>query len=331
VTAGYWLVVSGMAHRIWAAALGLPMLWSQASTAQAQEAETAVANPEPAVALVERGIALRRTGEDAAALPLFQEAERLDPESVRIKVHLAATHQALGEWEAADRYLTAALQNPSHPYIQRHESTLATARRTIDSHMGSLRVLGGPQGTQVRLNGRLVGTLPMDETIRAEAGIYSLEATLPGHYSVTRSVALAGGAASRESIQLAPLTSRTPTKEQPSAWGGANWLTWTFGGLAVGAGAVTVFSWLTRERHADNWNDDADCLAPGRTREQLCGDDLDAGKRAETGMWIGGGATVALAAASVATLWFSGDDTETSATALGCGVGWSQVTCRGHF
>jgi hypothetical protein len=90
---------------------------------------------------------------------------------------------------------------------------------------------------------------------------------------------------------------------------------------------VTVFSWATRERHAD----DGDCLAPGRTREQLCGNELDAGKRAQTGMWIGAGATVALAAASLAALWFTGDDTETGTTALGCGAGWSQVACRGQF
>jgi hypothetical protein len=308
------------------------MLCSQASTARAQEATEATGtSPERALALVERGIALRRTGDDAAALPLFQEAERLDPDSVRIKVHLAAAHQALGEWEAADRYLTAALHDPTDPYIQRHESTLATARRTIDGHMGSLRVLGGPRGTQVRLNGRLVGTLPMEQTIRAEAGIYSLEATLPGHYPVTRSVALAGGAASRESIELTPLGRQTQPGEKASTGGRASWLTWTFGGLALGAGAVTVVSWAMRERHADRWNDDADCLAPGRTREQLCGDELDAGKRAETGMWIGAGATVALAAASVATLWFTGDDAETGTAALGCGVGWSQVACRGHF
>jgi tetratricopeptide (TPR) repeat protein len=298
----------------------------------AEPAEPAEPGAEDAASLVEKGIALRHAGEDAQALPLFERAEKLDPSSVRVKVHLAAAHQALGEWEEADRYLTAALQDPTDAYIQRHERTLAAARRTIDGHIGTLRLIGGPPGTEVRLNGRLLGTLPLGQTIRVEAGIYSLEATLPGHYPVTRSVALAGGTSTRESIQLALLSAPSSGGEQVRASsGGSNWLTWTFGGLALGAGAATAVAWTIREKHANAWNDDSQCLIPGRTRESVCGDELDAGKRAETGMWIGAGATLVFAVASVSTLWFNGDSSEAPSAALGCGLGLGQIACSGRF
>jgi tetratricopeptide (TPR) repeat protein len=288
-----------------------------------------------AAALVERGIALRRTGDDAEALELFQRAEQLDPESTRILVHLAATHQALGEWEEADGYLTRALAHPEDAYIQKHQATLAAARHTIDGHIGLLELAGGPRGTEVRLNGRLLGTLPIEQTLRVKAGIYTLEARLPGHYPVTRSVALAGGVLVRESIDLPPLSPRgagTTRADEPSeATAGRNWLGWTFAGLAVGAGVATGAAWLTREQHADTWNDDDQCLRPGLTREQACGEERSAGERANTWMLIGATTTGALAAAAVVSYWVSRPDEEAPTSALSCGVGLGLVQCAGRF
>jgi tetratricopeptide (TPR) repeat protein len=285
--------------------------------------------------LVTRGIALRRSGEDARALELFQQAEQLDPESARVRVHLAATYQALGEWEAADRYLTRALENPADPYIEKHQATLASARHTIDEHIGSIEIVGEPRGTQIRLNGRLVGTLPIARAVRVKAGIYTLEAQLPGHYPVTRSVALAGGVLVRESVELSPLGSGVGQfqAEDKSAGTSSNrsWLTWTFAGLAVGAGVGTGIAWAKREQHADAWNDDDQCLSPTQTREQLCGNERKDGERAETWMWVGTAATGTFAAAAVVSYFLNKDDADASSTALSCGVGLGEVLCAGRF
>jgi hypothetical protein len=287
--------------------------------------------------LITKGIALRRAGEDARALELFQQAERLQPDSTRVQVHLAASYQALGHWEAADRYLTLALADPSDPYIQKHQGTLAAARRTIDGHIGSLQLVGGPRGTEIRLNGRLVGTLPIAQTLRIEAGIYTLEARLPGHYPITRSVALAGGALARESITLSPrgadVRPVVAADERPVEEGSSRltWLPWTFTGLAVGAGVVTVAAWAQRERHVDRWNDDSECLRPGQTRGDVCAEERRDGDRAETWMWIGAATTGAFAAASVVTFWLGDRSKEEPMSALRCGVGFAQIGCAGQF
>lgn len=285
--------------------------------------------------LIDKGIALRRAGNDARALELFQRAERIEPDSTRLRVHLAAVYQALGNWEAADRYLTLALQDPGDPYVQRHQAVLANARRTIDGHIGSLELTGGPRGTEIRLNGRLVGTLPLQEPLRVQAGIYALEARLPGHYPVTRSIALPGGALARESIELSPLTGQarsiSSAEQEAEPAQPTPWLPWTLAALSAGAGVGTVAAWAIRERHVTNWNDDEQCLRPGETRGETCAGERRAGNRAETWMWISAGTTGAFAAASLVSFWLSEKNEEQDPTALSCGVGLGRVACSGRF
>jgi len=321
-------------HRL-AACLAVAVLTSPFA-AFAREPAESEDSTSSASALVERGIALRRAGDDLGALELFQQAEQLEPGSTRVKVHLAANYQALGQWEQADKYLTQALQDPNDPYVLRHQATLASAREAVDRHIGLLQLSGSPAGTEVRLNGRPIGTLPLARTVRVAAGIYTLEAHLTGYYPVTRSVALGGGALVRESLELTPLAGATRPaaagRDTPRAASSqATWLPWVLGGLALGAGAATVGAWAIREQHASRWNDDEQCLGPTRTREQLCGNEIRDGERAQNVMWIAGSATAAFATATVVTLWFQSDSREAPLEALGCGLGIGQLRCAGRF
>jgi hypothetical protein len=214
---------------------------------------------------------------------------------------------------------------------------LASARRRIDAHIGSIEVSGGPPGAQIWLNGRLIGSLPLEETVRIEGGIYTLEARLPGHYPVTRSVAIAGGSLVRETVRLQRVSAASDEAApvdvaRPQRSGSPEWLTWALAGVTVGAGAATAYAWTVREGHADNWNDDDACLRQGRTREQVCSGELDAGKRAETWMWVGGVTTGAFAAATLVSYALQGDEGPIEVTAgVDCGLGWNQVLCAGRF
>jgi hypothetical protein len=308
---------------------------SLAGPIPAAEPTNAQREQDSADALIEQGIALRRSNDDEQALDLFRRAEQLAPDSMRVKVHLAAAYQALGQWEEADHYLSAALANPADPYVQRYRSTLATARQVIDRHMGTLQLSGGPPGTEVRLNGRTITTLPMRQPVRLAAGIYTLEARLAGHYSITRSVTLTGGALSRESISLAPFDRTAPPaplEDPPPTRNGVSWLTWTFGGLALGAGALTVGAYIVREQHADRWNDDSVCTSPSQTREQLCGKELESGQEAQTWMWVGGISMLAFTGAAITSLWLGNEQrSQEPELSLRCGVGLAQLSCTGRF
>src|SRR5687767_907394 len=76
-----------------------------AAAAGAQVSTDGADNPE-ADRYVTEGIAMRAEGKDAEALKLFEKAAELDPGSVRVRIHLATVHQALGNWLLADDYLT---------------------------------------------------------------------------------------------------------------------------------------------------------------------------------------------------------------------------------
>jgi hypothetical protein len=321
--------------------LSLVLLGASPSPVGAEPAESEAEGDTSSKAvdeLVARGREQRQAGNDAAALELFRRAEELQPTSTRLRVHLAAAYQALGQWEAADRYLSLALEDPTDPYVEKHRDILAEARASIDTHMASLDVMGGPAGAQVLLSGRVLGTLPLKAPIRVEAGIYTLEARLAHHYPVTRSVAMAGGALVREQISLVPMARDEGMRSAgaaPSKLSGATWVPWTFAGLAAGAGAVAIVGWAERERYAKRWNDDSECLRPNLMRGDVCADERLSGQRAETWMWIGTAGAGVFAAASVLSFWLVGDNEpereQTPTAEMSCGVGLGQLQCAGRF
>ena len=285
--------------------------------------------------LIAKGIEARKAGEDARALDLFQRAEKLTPDSARVRVHLAATYQALGDWEAADHYLALALNASADPYVQANQGILTSARRSIDAHIGTLEISGGPPGTEVWLNGRSIGTLPISKKLRIQAGSYTLEARRQGYYPLSRSVTLAGGGLVRESVQLGREIQTEPASPPPepsaSTASDTRWLTWTFAGLTAVAGGTTVVAWTARERHVENWNDDRRCLRQGQTRGDVCRSEHEAGDRAQTWMWIGGVATGVFAAATLVSYSLGSKGSEQNESALSCGIGLGQALCSGRF
>jgi hypothetical protein len=313
--------------------------------AQAQDkaaAEAPSGNPE-VEALVQRGIELRRAGKDDEALVAFQEAEKLAPTLVRTRVHVAATHQALGHWLEADEYLRGVLSEPEDPYVERHRATLERALEYVDRHIGELEVSGGPDGASVRLNGRELGTLPLSRAVRVPVGTYELQVSHEGYYDVRRPVVLTNRGVVRESVDL----TRTPPPPPPSAaqaptrglsevdrgGGSPRWLSWSLTGLAVGAGATTTVALLLRERHASNWNS-TDCLQQGFSRGDVCRDELDSGRTAERIAYVSGVATALFAAGAIVSWSLDGGTSEAPESAeleTRCGLTFGGAMCKGAF
>lgn len=325
--------------------LGSTALAPQTAHAQTQEradAETPSGNPE-VEALVQRGIELRRAGKDDEALLAFQEAEKLAPTLVRTRVHVAATHQALGHWLEADEYLRGVLSEPEDPYVERHRTTLERALEYVDRHIGELEVSGGPAGATVRLNGRELGTLPLSRAVRVPVGTYELQVSHEGYYDVRRPVVLTNRGVVREAIDLA----KTPPPPPPSAdpapargpsevdrgSGSPRWLSWSLTGLAVGAGATTTVALLLRERHASNWNSN-DCLQQGFTRGDVCRDELDSGRTAERIAYVSGVATALFAAGAIVSWSLDGGSSQPPESAMletRCGLTFGGAMCKGAF
>jgi hypothetical protein len=178
----------------------------------------AVADPAAdAEAAIKRGIELRRRGDDARALEEFKAACAL-VRSPRALGQLGFAEQALGRWRDAEQDLGQALAGASadDAWIKKNRATLERSRASVSAHLGSLEVLGGPEGAEIRVEGRLAGRLPLPGPLRVAAGTVGVEVRAEGHLATSRSVTIAAGELSRETVNLqrvSPLAiaSRAPT------------------------------------------------------------------------------------------------------------------------
>ncbi len=290
--------------------------------------------------LVQEGIELRQAGNDEAALTIFLRALEENPDSVRIQAHVALAAQATGRWLEADRYLREVFRHAQDPYVKRHRDALNRAQEIVDARIGSLSIEGSPDGAEVRLNGRVIGTLPFTEPARVLAGSYTLEVVADGYFSETRSLVIEGGMNAREHFELNKGTKRdiqaaaqesagaqdTPGLSRGVKWGIA------MSSLSVAALSGALVAYFVRENRAERWNDDSRCLAPGRTRGDVCGDERDGAERAERAAIASMALAGAFAAAAIVSFTVGKNDKERAeGQATSCGVGLGQVSCRGHF
>jgi hypothetical protein len=292
--------------------------------------------------LVQHGIELRRAGNDVEALLVFEDALALAPTSARVKVHISAAHQALGQWVEADRYLSEALRAGDDPYIRRHRAALEKAYAFLDQRLGSLDVVGGPEGSELVLSGRSIGRLPLAEPLRVPIGSYVLEVRKTGYFSVVRPIAVGGGSLLRESVMLGRREPASPTWTAQTvehstggddeARGSPRWLTWTLTGAGIGAAALSAVAFEMREKHASTWNGSG-CLQPGLARGQVCPDELDGGRSAER--WgIGASIVSGVLLGGAAASWLLERRAPSEDPSLGldgCGIDVAGASCFGSF
>jgi len=301
-------------------------------------------DPASLEALIQEGIRLRRDGEDEKALEVFRQAERLQPSSVRVLLHLATAAQAAGHWVEADTYIRRVFDYRDDPYYRRYQSDISAVEQLIASRVGRFQVVGSPAGAEVRLNGRVVGRLPMDEPYRLEAGNYQLEVVSQGHYALRRTQRVPGGVLTREVVDLGTETltaesaARVGEDAGPQPWWEERWVGWTLAGVGVASALTAGVAFVAREQQASQWNDDSRCVLPnGGTREQQCGGDYGDARMAErigttaaVGALLFGGAAVAHF-----TLFGSRDNSESSSARAtldaDCAPGWLGVSCKGTF
>jgi hypothetical protein len=315
------------------------LVW--AGMANAEPPSDASAAETDVDSIVQRGIDLRRDGQDTEALAVFEDALARAPQSNRVKVHLAATHQALGQWLEAERYLSEALSDNDDPYIRRHRATLEKAYDFVDQRLGKLDVVGAPAGAELLLSGRHLGQLPLRYPVRVPIGSYVLEVRKEGYYSISRPISIGGRSLLRESVELSQRETSSPVFSMNAGadasgvedrGGSPRWLTWTLTGAGIGAAVGSVVAFSIREQHADRWNSSA-CMASGLTRGEVCPGELDSGRSAERwgiGMAVLSG--VLLGGAATSYVLERHERHPTTALSLdGCGIAGAGASCFGSF
>lgn len=247
-----------------------------------------------AVALVERGIQLRREHRDAEALDLFRQALEFET-SARTRAQIALAEQALGQWVNAEKDMNEALAQTDDAWIRGHTDALDDALAAIRHHLGTLSVESNLPGAELWVNGAQAGTLP-GSPLRIAAGDVEYELRFAGHPPVRRRVKVAPEASVHEIVEVAALNdvpesvpaarvdggppvppqlaskaldvAPAPTFDPGTARRAIAW------GLPGGAGALltaAVAAQVVREESAAHYNDDALCFKPGLSRDAVCG------------------------------------------------------------
>jgi hypothetical protein len=218
--------------------------------------------------LIAEGLGLRERGQDLEALARFERAYELRAVP-RTMAQRGLAEQALGRWLDAELHLESALETKNDAWIKQHRRTLETSLASVRSRLGTIQVQGGQPGAEVRLEGKLVGRVPLAAPLRAIAGQVTLEVSLDGYYPVRREVAVTGGSISTETIELvaapapapmaAPaglpeppptqLVAAVPVPQSSAADGGSvrrlpAWVFWTGLGASAVLGGVTIWSGL---------------------------------------------------------------------------------------
>ncbi|MEZ4410235.1 MAG: hypothetical protein R3A52_27715 [Polyangiales bacterium] len=303
--------------------------------------------------LLREGLARRPAGAAAAALNRFEAAWAIS-QSPRVAAQLGLTHQALGHWVEADRFLRLALADESDPWVRRNLAQLNGALQVVRTRVGEIDLVGAPAGAEVVVDGFVRGTLPLDAPLRVPTGTVTVEVRAAGHVSTVRRLVVEPAASLREEISLAPepppppppptpppapvVTAPEPApaplpapRPAPRAQTTRSAATRTLGVtlLASGGAAVLfgVVAAVLRETTAADYNDR--CPAPSPSLSPECTDLLDAESAWGAARWVGVSAGVALMAGGVAALMLGSSTGRHRAWA--CGVGLRSASCEVRF
>lgn len=165
---------------------------------------------EESSALIREGVMLRRAGDNAAALEVFQRAYALHP-TPRAAAQIALAHQALGDWVEAEAKLMRVLEDREDRWIARHRNVLEMALQTIRDHLGTLHIEVNVEGAAIQVDGNHVGESPLADGLRAPAGTIELKVHAEGYAPVERAVQIPARGQVHEAVLLQRAHDATPS------------------------------------------------------------------------------------------------------------------------
>lgn len=333
----------------------LPLFLSVLSVATSASAQDAEAH-------VQRGVELRRAGDDEGALAEFRAAYELD-QTGRVLGQMGFAEQALGMWVEAATHLGAALAT-SHEWVESHRAPMVEAFELVVTRVGRLEVRGGEPGAEVLVDGEVRGTLPLSGPLFLEPGTVVLRVRAEGFEALERSVTLTAGQLARESITLRPAAAEPPSPPEepdaveaprvessrtelriatgdPEADGGGDDSLTIVGSILLGLGVVTAgvlgtSGLVIREDNVALFNMDGDCyrdLEPLQTRAQQCPDLLSDVRLGETLAGVGFAVGGAMAVVGAILIGVGAGSGSGDSAGIRCdnGPGDVGVACGGTF
>jgi hypothetical protein len=189
-------------RREWTYVFGVVAVLAVGPAATASAAEPSSSNNDVPVrsaggkkdpeALIREGNDLRKQGRNEEALPLFQAAYAA-ARTPRTAGQLGLCEMSVGYSVEAEAHLAEALEFPNHPWVAKNAAGLRDMLAKARQKIVEIDVTGSPVGAELRVNGHVVGTLPLGKPLRLAEGPIDVQAVAPGYRTDLRTLSAKGG------------------------------------------------------------------------------------------------------------------------------------------
>jgi tetratricopeptide (TPR) repeat protein len=159
----------------------------------------------------DRGVTRYEAGDLAEALAAFQRAYELEPHP-HLHYNIGVVQLDMGEHAAATRSLTRYLEEGGATVDPQRRSEVESRLEALAPKIGRLTVRCNVEGAEVRVDGELVGTTPLADTLVVDPGTRRVEVTAAGYLRSVESIALAGG----QELTLSAVLVQRPAATQPT-------------------------------------------------------------------------------------------------------------------
>jgi hypothetical protein len=174
----------------------------------------ALAAPETVDALIKRGVELMSKRDYIAAMDAFRRAHETAP-SPRTYAQIGFVYMAMGRWVEAEDQLLQAIAEPEDRWARRNRGVLNDSLAKVRERLGYLELGGQPSGAEVRIDGELVGLLPMRKPVRMAVGQPAITISAPGFRKLERAAEVRAGETTRVEINLERLAPAAPPSAAP--------------------------------------------------------------------------------------------------------------------
>ena len=137
-----------------------------------------------------RGVQLLSRDKNKEALEEFRTANALSPSPEAI-VQIGLAESALKLWMDAEKHIVEGLSADTDNWVKHNRQPIEEQLAEVRSHLGWLIVTGTP-GTEVAVDGIVVGRLPLPARIRRVEGPLAVQGRLPGHQAIVKNVEVQG-------------------------------------------------------------------------------------------------------------------------------------------
>lgn len=173
-----------------------------AGRAHAQEAQPEDAQPEDARTLFQRGQTAYSQGDYDAAIEQWSRAWELDPRPL-LQFNLSQAYERLGRLPEAIAALETYLEHadPSDQYQADARARLSALRERVGRT--SVRIVGGPEGATILVDGEDRGRTPRPDAIQVTPGSHRIVVQREGYEDFVSSVAVPAGQSLEVTVEMA--------------------------------------------------------------------------------------------------------------------------------